>query len=467
VTILCPIAQTAAIDPHAISLTDGEISYTYAELSSTIDQQVKRWIGCEIQPGSRVLLVATAEIASIVAFWSLLRLGAVACLASPRWPNAAMKEAAIQVGARWIVHAPSANSGAPYQIDSVAGSVLSPNFPMSADPQFRCATILFSSGSTGQPKAIVHTLDAHLANAAGANANLPLTASDRWLLSLPLFHVSGIGILFRCALASACVVIADRRWSLGEELNRHRPTHLSLVPTQLLRLIDSNRTPAGIRGVLLGGAPIPSSLLVAATDRQWPILTTYGLTEMASQVTCTQLGESLATLRTAGTVLAYRELRIDEHGEILVRGATQLLGYWHANRLHDPCTNDGWFATGDLGYLDSHQRLVVHGRRDNMFVSGGENIHPEAIERAMLEIPGVRQVIIVAVDDRDYGARPVAFVDAEVHADEAWRAWLKNTLPRFMVPDCFLPWQSPLGLKPDRRGLRQFAQEQLGQRGES
>lgn len=477
----CIIAQSAARWPDHVALQDAAERWTYSQLDRQLDHLAAGWRSRGICEHDRVAITLPAATSGVLAFWSLLRLRAVVCPISPRCPPEAVVQSAADIDAPHVVNEDQvcrwyhdAKSTIRYTSrDAAPPSQHDPDRLAGVDGQIhvadqdRVATILFSSGSTGRPKAIVHTLRAHLASADGANRNLPLGPSDVWLLSLPLFHVSGIGILFRCALAGACVAVPATAIPLDQHLARFDPTHLSLVPTQLQRLLEANVCPEKLRGVLLGGAPVPAAMLARAVRAGWPVMTTYGLTEMASQVTTTCPGAGWEELRTAGRVLPGRELKISDSGEILVRGATRFSGYWQNGMLVAPWSADGWFATGDVGVLDASRRLIVTGRRDNMFISGGENIHPESIERALLEIDGVHQAIVVPIDHADFGARPVAFVEAPSWCPDRWRAEVERCLPRFMVPDFFLPWPIQTGLKPDRAWLRSQAQAQCSKIEES
>lgn len=315
-------------------------------------------------------------------------------------------------------------------------------------PMFEgAATVLFTSGSTARPKAVVHDLNAHLMSARGSNDNIRLGAGDRWLVSLPLYHVGGLAILFRCREAGAEAVLRDPERTFDEQITRDGITHLSLVPTQLQRLLDGGADLSSLNAILLGGAVIPPNLIERALAAGLPLHTTYGMTETASQVTTTRPGADLAELATAGSILAHRELSFAGE-QILVRGPVRFLGYVGGGRL-DP---DAWFETGDTGYLDELGRLCVTGRLDNQFISGGENIHPEPIERALLACSGVHRAVVVPRNDPTYGKRPVAFVDATSFTPEDWTTQLQATLPGFKVPDAFFPWPTDLpdGLKIPR-----------------
>jgi len=327
------------------------------------------------------------------------------------------------------------------------------------------ATILFTSGSAGKPKAVLHTYKNHYYSALGSNPNLAFGPGDRWLLSLPLYHAGGLGILFRAALGGGTVVIPRPEFALADTIARYRVSHISLVATQLYRLLNSKNVPLALnrlKAVLLGGSQIPASFIKQATGHKLPLFTTYGSTEMASQVTTTRPDDSPSKLYTSGKPLAYREVMISPEGEILVRGETLFKGYLNKNGLRKPFSRDGWFATGDLGEFDADGYLVVKGRKDNMFISGGENIQPEEIEQALCKIDGILQAVVVPVADVEFGHRPVAFVKMQagrqIDAD-FFRQKLAQNIARFKIPDRFLPWPQglqPNGMKMDRKSFLTF-----------
>jgi o-succinylbenzoate---CoA ligase len=245
------------------------------------------------------------------------------------------------------------------------------------------AIVLFTSGSSGTPRPAVLTYGNMYHNACGANANLPLDQDDRWLLNLPLFHVSGLSILFRCLLARAAVVIAAAGESPLEALRRLRPTFVSMVPAQLHDLLTApeGNALAGVKVVLLGGAPAPPALLAKAREHGWPVFPTYGMTETASQIaTASTTDGQRISADSSGNVLHGREVMLAGDGEILVRGPCLFAGYYTPNGLVLPLDRDGWFHTGDLGTIDEFGRLTVLGRKDALIISGGENIQPEEVE---------------------------------------------------------------------------------------
>ncbi|MDP6318911.1 MAG: AMP-binding protein, partial [SAR324 cluster bacterium] len=351
-------------------------------------------------------------------------------------------------------------------------------------------SIVFTSGSTGSAKAVVHSLANHFYSALGANQLMPLNPGDRWLISLPLYHVGGLAIFFRTLLSGATMVVPSEKLTLSETLTNKKISHLSLVPTQLQRLLQSSDgidSLLQLKLILLGGSPIPEILLDQSEELGLNINTTYGSTEMASQVATGK--------KDNHRILPFREVRIssekDACPEIEVRGKTRFLGYLYESGLSQPFDKNGWFKTGDIGALDVNpkkiknfqpenykggyrktlndqsdivQSLTVLGRKDNMFISGGENIHPEEIEQVMYKSGMIKEAVVVPVKDVKFGARPVAFLKYKESASEAELVkLLEKQLVNFKVPELFLPWPetSGTGLKPNQKELSQQAQAQF------
>ncbi|MDX1739941.1 MAG: AMP-binding protein, partial [Rhodothermales bacterium] len=222
-----------------------------------------------------------------------------------------------------------------------------------------------------------------------------------------------------------------------------------------------------IKAILAGGGPVPSNLVAECREKGGRLFLTYGLTEMASQVCTTTDPDRISASDDVGVVLPFRSVRIGDQREILVRGETLFSGYLDGRRLEPAVDEDGWFHTGDVGEFNKYGHLVVLGRRDNMFVSGGENIHPEEIERALCLLPGVSRAVVVDVPDAEFGARPVAFIESsgEPLTIETVRAALRDRLPGFKHPVAVYDYPEALvGTleKPTRRVLREIARERRG-----
>jgi len=343
---------------------------------------------------------------------------------SPRLPEAEALRRAEGIGADGLWKADGSLRLAPQSFPIRGGSA---------------GTLLFTSGSTGEPRAVWHDLESHIANALGAAEMMPLQPGCAWLLSLPLNHVSGFSILIRCLLAGATVVFPDKNSSLKKQIEDPVLTHLSVVGVQLRRLLAEGTSFSHLQAVLLGGGPVDQGFVSDAIKAGVPLHITYGMTETASQIATSARLESTPGVIHAGKPLSGREVRISPDGEIQVRGAILPRAIFSGGELREALTGDGWFSTGDAGSFDAAGNLVVKGRRNRMFISGGENICPEVIESLLASFPQVRRVVVVGVRNEEFGARPVAFVAGGASVG-SMKEFLKSRLESFYIPDAFLPW---------------------------
>ncbi len=464
----CPVAEAASRRPDDPALSGPTGGLTYAALDRQIAAAAALLARKGVRAGERVALLGQNSPEMIVAVWALLRLGAVSCPLSTRLPERVVLERKVLLGAELLLcdEPFAAWPGRTLPLASLMEAAPAPGRANALLDVERHATVIYTSGSTGAPRAAVLTARNLLASAAGSNLNLPLQRGDRWMLSLPLYHVGGLGILLRCALAGACVVLPSPDVSTHVQVSEAAATHVSFVTTQLLRLLEGNGPlPETLRGVLLGGSAFSAGILEAAHARGLPILTSYGCTEMASQVTTTQPGADLSGLLTSGRPLAHRKVRLGADGRIHLSGDTLFAGYMDRGEIN-PCRDeDGWFATGDVGEWAPKGLLRVLGRVDNLFISGGENVQPEAIEGVIERVNGILRAVVVPVPDRAFGYRPVAFVEArgaELPV-KAIQATLDHDLPRFMHPVAFLELPPADGsMKLNRAGLQRLATQQLG-----
>ncbi|RMI27497.1 MAG: o-succinylbenzoate--CoA ligase [Calditrichaeota bacterium] len=451
-----------------------QATIAYGELIPRIHTLSRYLEQAGISPKAPVALWGNNSPLYLITLLALWKIGAVAAPLSTRFPEARLPRLLGHIGSRQCLVLPGVPLDSPFPgiqtlplPPDLFPSPPSTSLPEIDIPLSHDATIIFTSGSTGMPKAALHTLANHYYSALGSNRNIPFGPGDRWLLALPLYHVGGLAILFRALVGGGAVALPEPEMPLHEAIERLKVTHLSLVATQLYRLLAEERgrqALSRLKALLVGGSAIPPALIREAIAAGVPLHTTYGCTEMASQVTTTPPGAPPEALMTSGKVLPYRELKLAPDGEILVRGQTRFRGYIEKGKLVQPFDEEGWYATGDIGRLDARGYLTVPGRKDHMFISGGENIHPEEIERALAEIPGVEQAVVVAVEHPEFGHRPVAFIRMAAGkplSPTDLRTTLTRQLPRFKIPDRFFPWPEhhPPGIKPDREFLRKLAGE--------
>ena len=265
-------------------------------------------------------------------------------------------------------------------------------------------TVIFTSGTTGEPKPVGLTDANHEASALGIAWALGVGPHDRWLCPLPLWHVGGLNILIRSAVYGTTAVLHDGFdvARVRESIESGEATLVSLVATMLRRLVDTGLSEwPELRGALVGGGPVPRGLLEWAAEEGFPLLQTYGMTETCSQVATLAAEEALSHAGSAGRPLPGVELRIGDGGEILVRGEMVAPGAADA---------EGWLHTGDRGRVDERGFLYVEGRLDDMIVTGGENVAAAEVEDALLLHPAVADAAVGGRPDPEWGEAVVAFV---------------------------------------------------------
>jgi O-succinylbenzoic acid--CoA ligase len=284
--------------------------------------------------------------------------------------------------------------------------------------------VLYTSGTSGRPKGACLTWSNFMASARAAEDRLGTTVSRRWLACMPLFHVGGLSILMRSVLFGGPVRLQSRfdPAAASDALDGGGIAGISLVPTMLSRLLEHRGTraaPRGLEVLLLGGAAAAPELVTRALAAGYPVCPTYGLTEATSQVATAAppragAREPSPMLPVLGTEVRIvddgRDVLPGDAGEIIVRGATVMSGYLRDNESTACTLRDGWLHTGDIGYLDAAGGLHVLDRRDDLVVSGGENVYPAEIEAVLLEHPAVEDAGVTGVPDADLGARVVAWV---------------------------------------------------------
>lgn len=468
----CPLAAAARRDPEGMALRQDGEALSFRQLDAAVSQAAARLRAAGCNDGMYVALLMPNDRRMVVCLLALVRLGAIACPLNTRNPPQVLGGQMHQLNCRRLIAAPGAAPAEP-GIDVLDPDALCAG-PCAAEPartpaSDRPAVALFTSGSTAAPKAALLTLGNLVANARASNAVHRLHTDDCWLLSLPLFHVGGIGILFRCLEAGASFAIGRKEEPLQEALGRYRVSYLSLVPTQLQRLLNERPGPATrarLKCILLGGAAAPDALVREALRAGLPVRKTYGLTEMASQVATVQPTAPADKQTSAGRVLPGCEVKVAPDGELLVRGPSRFTGYVEAGSLILPFDADGWFATGDLGQMDQDGYLIIRGRKDNLFVTGGENVQPEEIEAALCAIEGVEKAVVVPVEDFEFGFRPIAFVKmAAGQPDEQdLSRLLQSLLPRYKIPVRFFSWPNTSpgpSLKTPRADFRELARTLL------
>ena len=314
--------------------------------------------------------------------------------------------------------------------------------------------IVYTSGTTGRPNGAVLTQDALVFNGLMSQHMHGLTARDHVLSVLPFFHVGGLNIQTSPALQTGATVTIHPRFTPEATLQaiaRDRPSLTLLVPATLQALIEhpgfDEADLSSLRAISTGSTYVPQGLIDAIEARGIPVLQVYGATETCPVAIYTRIEGDRRRPGSTGLPGLFCEARIVDEagravpsgcsGEICIRGPQVFSGYWRNPEASAEALVDGWFRTGDIGLADADGYVVVHDRKKNMIISGGENIYPAEIERVLLTHSDIAEAAVVGRRDPRWGEVPVALVvlrvGAACSADEVLEH-VRRDLARFKVP---------------------------------
>jgi O-succinylbenzoic acid--CoA ligase len=428
-------ASDEAGDAIALELCDQRL--TFSELARAVSDVQKLVAPIRKAPGPPELVAfpVDRELSSLKLVYACLELGLPFLPLHPRFTLAERYDVLRRFGVAWTLR-PSALAPHGFELDALA-----PSAPKALPTD--TAVVVLTSGTTGSPKGVCLSHSA-LVEAADANwDHLGSQDADRWLLNLPPAHVGGLSILLRCLRARRTVVIAANDCRSGaalfETLASKHITLVSLVPTLLERLVSlGKRAPTSLRAVLLGGAAAPASLVRKARALGYPVLLSYGLSETSAQFATQAATTSTATAAedppsatAVGYPLGRGRVRLDATGRIEVETPALFSGY-----LGEAERKAGeWFETSDLGRFDELGRLEVLGRLDDVIITGGENVAPEAIESALARYPGISRACAFGVPDEKFGELiAVALVPSADFDLMAFAAFCKTEFANFRRP---------------------------------
>lgn len=500
-----PATLTALIDTArrfgaAEMIVEGERRLSYDEAFRRADA-LAGWLAKQNAPHVAIAMRNSADW--MIAFLAIVRAGSIAVLLNSRAAGADLRVQAEECAVS-VVLADDERARALAKA-GYGGTVLrAEEFPVDGKaPEARAAdsddaaAILFTSGTTGQTKGAILT---HrnlitglmcvqlsgmmvLANMA-ARAGVPVDAllanrpQPAFLLVYPLFHISGLGSGFVSQILGGGKIVVMPRWDPQEALMliaREKVTMFAAVPTMLWDMLHRSRVDgadlSSLSNISSGGQALPLNLLdeVAHAFPSAAMGTGFGLTETAGAIAMAVGGDFLAKPASSGRVLALAEVRAlddnghalptGEAGEIVVRGPMVMKGYW--NRPQDTAVvldADGWFRTGDIGYVDGDGYIFIIDRKKDMVISGGENIYCAEVERAIGQLREVGEVAAFGLPDERLGERLVAVVVAEGLDERRIQDHVSDSLARYKAPTRVAFSKEPLPRnvtgKIDKRALR-------------
>ena len=316
-----------------------------------------------------------------------------------------------------------------------------------------CSLIMFTSGSTGIPKAVVHTFKSLYESVLALDSFTELSPNNIWLASLPLYHIGGFMILMRALISGSSVVFpsSPKFEDINQAVKQSNPTFISLVPTILQDFLDHNIKPnTNLKFVFLGGSPSQTELISKAVDKSWPIVKVYGSTESCSMITALHPDDIKSKPDSSGKPLGGNKIKImslpavtlagkgkNDLSEIVVSSKSLFKEYYNDQLTTNNKLQNGWYQTGDYGRMDDDGYIYIESRRDDLIISGGENITPYEVESAIRKHPFVKDVFVFGLEDKMWGQKVCAAIKSESLTESEIKEFLKENIAAYKIPKRF------------------------------
>lgn len=453
------LKKRAYLTPNRVAIKFQNESITFHQLEEKAKLVAKQLAYCGIQKGNFVALLMKNHPDTVYMIHALQKIGCPTVLLNHRLTPGELSWQIKDANCKYVITdkqfiewLESDDRLIIYTKDEVFDS---PSKEIPLQDYFQLTdpcSIMYTSGTTGYPKGVVQTYGNHWWSAIGSVLNLGLHEKDAWIAAVPIFHISGYSILMRSVIYGIPVLLFERfdEKQINQELINGRATIISVVSTMLSRLLETLGTEKyhpNFRCMLLGGGPASLTLLEKCKNKGIPVFQTYGMTETSSQIVTLSPEDSLLKLGSAGKPLYPSSIKIvkdgkdvgpNVEGEIVVKGPNVTPGYLNRKEANEESFKDGWFYTGDIGYLDDEGYLYVLDRRSDLIISGGENIYPAEIENVILSHPSVKDAGVVGIEDSKWGQVPCACIVLKESLDlNELKVYCEKRLAKYKVPKKF------------------------------
>ena len=386
--------------------------YTFSELNGLVETASKLFKNSGVKRNNHCAVISNNNIDFIISIFALWRIGAIPVPLNIRLTNSEIKNQIKFTECNYvIIHTELINK---YDIDNEVEVIKIPFPKMITESKVvktnnfqnnKISLMLFTSGSTEKPKAVIFTFGNFINSVLQTNKLLTPKVNNSWLASLPFYHIGGFMILGRSIINGNTLILPNSlsHFDVMESLINFNPSFISFVSTQMKRIIDENIKPSkNLEAVFLGGGPINEDLITACKKNNWPIIKVYGSTETCSMVSALDLRNKIIKINSAGKELQKNTISVSElnNGEIIVEGESVAKGYFNDSGIK---LKNGKFYSNDIGFIDNKGYLFIKGRADDIIISGGENIDTNEITKVLLEHPGIKDAFSFGISDKEWG----------------------------------------------------------------
>jgi len=441
--------------PKKKAMISSSIEYNYDQLLAKV-LEISSYLKKEnISPGERVGVFGHNDSDYVLNILSLWQIGAVPVLLNLRLNEVEIDEQLKSANCKIILVQNSLSE----RLNEFSSKVILYPFKESFDVSNSArielnpdkeAVIIFTSGSIESSKGIILSFRSLYNSAVNGNQLLRYTTSDRWLASLPFYHIGGFSIFTRSILFGIPIILPDSfsTEDLTIAMNKFQPTFISLVAAQLKKLSETDIAPnPEMKNCLLGGGFTDKGLLKKAYDLGWPINIVYGSTETSSFVTALLKDEIIFKPNSVGRAIptnkilimdeGENELKPFEIGEITVKSNSLMSGYLNSQRTKRIVKNE-YYHTGDIGYIDEEEYLFIEGRKNYLISTGGENVNPVEVENALLEHRSIEEAAVFPIRDKEWGEFLAAAIvlksDTDTPSFEEMKKFLSKKISGFKIP---------------------------------
>jgi acyl-CoA synthetase (AMP-forming)/AMP-acid ligase II len=430
--MLDPILTFSLSTPNKIAISTSNNKITYTQLNIKVNSYYHYFKNKITE--NKIAISIQDPIEFIITFWALTRLGKNIFLLNPKTPNynnTLLKKFNIKTHLK-------------YNIKSTFTQVTMEETKFKIKETKYC---IFTAGSTALPKCVIHSVNNFFISAKHVGKSCNFNSQSKWLLNLPLFHVSGLGIMFRSFLYNA-------ELQVGRIQDFSSTTHISCVEKQLESLISHNFK--CLQCILIGGSKISEKIINRALEKKLPIYKTYGLSETASAVSINKITKK--TNHTSGKCLPHCKIKI-KNKIIYIQSESLAESYLTQNNTKQ-LTSNNWFKTNDLGYFEK-TNLVVTKRADSIIIINGENISLETIENTINTHQDVLENKMIAIQQNS-SVILCCFINTKRNLEKLTtelNSLIKKELSSLFIPKKYFFLYKPNNLKHSKHELKIYAEQ--------